>query len=263
MNFLQKLEKRLDEIARRLSGGRAGAREPIEITCYILREMEGKIATLRGGERIFPFDKVTVHLYAEDEERRALYEAAFLSEQNLASAIREHLRPPKCTAPARLSVEVLLDESPPDESAEKGFRVVYGRRRAGQAYGGAGHAERPRLVVEQGEATPREYEITKQRTNIGRQAVVNSTGGQPLRRNDLVFVENGDEVNQTVSRLHAHIRLDRSSGEFRLYDDNSAYGTLIIRADGKHVKVSGGLGATLQPGDELYFGKACVRFVTD
>jgi len=82
-----------------------------------------------------------------------------------------------------------------------------------------------------------------------------------VRRNDVVFEEEADEANATVCRAHAHIRYDRASGEYRICDDDSEFGTRIFR-DGKPVAVPPGnrRGERLRPGDEIYLGRACVRF---
>ena len=82
-----------------------------------------------------------------------------------------------------------------------------------------------------------------------------------VRRNDVVFEEGGDEANATVSRAHAHIRFERASGEYRICDDESEYGTRVFR-DGKSIEIPGGnrRGERLRAGDEIYLGRACLRF---
>jgi len=67
-------------------------------------------------------------------------------------------------------------------------------------------------------------------------------------------------VNDTVSRAQAHI-LRTSAGEYRLFDDRSSHGTRIFR-EGRTIALPSGSprGVKLQPGDEIYFGQACVRF---
>ena len=51
------------------------------------------------------------------------------------------------------------------------------------------------------------------------------------------------------------------TGEYRLFDDHSSCGTRIFRA-GRTISLPSGSprGTKLQPGDEIYFGQACVRF---
>lgn len=82
-----------------------------------------------------------------------------------------------------------------------------------------------------------------------------------IRRNDLVFPEQADPINLTVSRAHAHIKFEDKEGVFRLFDDQSAYGTRIFR-DGTNIDVysTNSRGNRLVAGDEIYFGQACVHF---
>ncbi len=80
-----------------------------------------------------------------------------------------------------------------------------------------------------------------------------------VRRNDIVFEEGADAVNASVSRKHAHIRED--AGEYRICDDGSEFGTRVFR-DGRVVEVPSGnrRGEKLRPGDEIYLGRACLRY---
>lgn len=248
MSIFEKFEKAVDDALKKV-GRRGQQREPLEIRRAIITEIEGKITPLGDGKRVFPFNQVGVQLFAPDAETRALYEVAFIGERMLASTIGERLRPPKCETPANLKVSVTVVEDAGVEWAADGFHIVYG----GGGAAAAAPAEEGRarakaqLIVVHGEAKPLKYRITKRRTNIGRQAEVLDKEGLPLRRNDLAFKEDDSEINRSVSRSHAHIKYNQETGEYRLHDENSAYGTLIIRADGRRVKVSRGLGAPLNP----------------
>ena len=50
-----------------------------------------------------------------------------------------------------------------------------------------------------------------------------------IRTNHVVFTEGAGDVNQTVSRKHAHIAYKPLTGHFRLHDDGSEHGTEIVR----------------------------------
>jgi pSer/pThr/pTyr-binding forkhead associated (FHA) protein len=108
------------------------------------------------------------------------------------------------------------------------------------------------------------YSVTKSRTNIGRLPVLFDRDQRPVRSNDVAFEEDGGEINATVSRSHAHVRHDPASGEYRICDDGSEYGTRIFR-EGRAIEVPTGSkrGERLLPGDEIYLGRACVRFEVD
>jgi pSer/pThr/pTyr-binding forkhead associated (FHA) protein len=116
------------------------------------------------------------------------------------------------------------------------------------------------LVVLKGQATKKIFAITGDCTNIGRLAEVTDRDNRVVRRNQVVFVESEDEANRTVSRAQAHIRLV-PPGEYRLHDDRSSHGTRVFR-DGRTIEIPSGSprGVRLRPGDEIYFGQACVRF---
>jgi hypothetical protein len=118
-----------------------------------------------------------------------------------------------------------------------------------------------RLVVMRGKAAMETYALDKPRTNIGRMQELTDSEQRVVRRNDVVFDEGEDEANATVSRAHAHIRLETPAGEYRICDDESEYGTRIFR-EGKSIEVPAGnrRGERLRAGDEVYLGRACVRF---
>jgi len=117
----------------------------------------------------------------------------------------------------------------------------------------------PRLAVLKCKTDRPEYLLEKARTNIGRLAELTDSEHRVIRRNDIVFEEGADEANATVSRRHAHIRLDE--GDYRLCDDESEYGTRVFR-DGRAIEVPAGnrRGEKLRTGDEIYLGRACLRF---
>jgi len=119
----------------------------------------------------------------------------------------------------------------------------------------------PRLVPVRGKTVQESYPLEKPRTNIGRLRELTDNRQQIVRRNDVVFEEGADEANASVSRAHAHIRLDRETGQYRICDDESEYGTHIFR-DGRSIEVPAGnrRGERLCSGDEIYIGRACLRY---
>ena len=114
-------------------------------------------------------------------------------------------------------------------------------------------------MVVKGKADHAEYSLERARTNIGRMPELTDADQRVVRRNDVVFEEGADEANATVSRKHAHIRLD--GAEYRLCDDGSEFGTRVFR-DGRSIEVPAGnrRGEKLRAGDEIYLGRACLRF---
>ena len=81
-----------------------------------------------------------------------------------------------------------------------------------------------------------------------------------MRRNDIAFLEDDDERNKTVTRGHCEIRYNRTTREYRIFDERSANGTRIVRAgDVIEVPARDPIGVAIASGDELHFGKAAVR----
>lgn len=216
----------------------------------ILEEIEGKVQTVARGKRIFPYSRLVVTLASAEADRRALYEAAFGADRRLENDIREALEAAECEVPRGFGVEVHTSES-----GESPFLIEY----SSQAPVTPAAAAPGRLIVVKGKAGSEEYVLGKRGTNIGRMAELTDTEQRVVRRNDVVFEEGGDEANATVSRKHAHIRLE--AGEYRIADDGSEYGTRIFR-DGRSIEVPAGnrRGEKLRPGDEIYLGRACLRF---
>ena len=61
------------------------------------------------------------------------------------------------------------------------------------------------------------------------------------------------------AEIDAHIRLE--AGDYRVCDDESEFGTRVFR-DGRSIEVPSGnrRGEKLRAGDEIYLGRACLRF---
>jgi hypothetical protein len=115
------------------------------------------------------------------------------------------------------------------------------------------------LTVLKGTATRKVYSFPAGRLSLGRMEEVVDDEGRVRRRNDVAFLEEGD-VNQTVSREQARILYDEASGELRLRAEHGASSTRILR-EGRSIDVSSRdtRGIKLLSGDEIYFGRACVK----
>jgi hypothetical protein len=203
-----------------------------------------------------------VRLASPDAARRALFQTAFGQDRRLENDIRDSLKGAGCELPGGFAVEV--------ETVEEGakvFEIEYAIREAPVLNPPVVPTESKaafvpaRLVVMRGKATPESCTLEKPRINIGRMQELTDSQQRVLRRNDVVFEEGADEANATVSRAHAHIRFERESGEYRICDDESEYGTRIFR-DGKSIEIPAGnrRGERLRAGDEIYLGRACLRF---
>ena len=257
MSFFSQVEKTIEREFRKWTEKAFGPAESDELLLVhrsILDEVASKIQTLQRGQRIFPFNHLVVRLASPDTARRALFEAAFGAQRRLENDIRECLAGAGCDIPAGFSVDIETGESGP-----RSVDIMYENRNTPAVI--AAKPGPARLTIVRGKAGQESFVLTKARINIGRLAELTDSRQRVIRRNDIVFEDGADEANATVSRGHAHIRLDAASNEYRICDDASEYGTRIFR-DGRSIEVpSGGKrGERLSPGDEIYLGRACLRF---
>jgi len=258
MNLFSEIEKTIERGFRKWTDrmlGPADSDEFLLVHRAILEAIESKVQTVARGERVFPYSHVTVTLVSPDPDRRALYQTAFGEGGRLEADIREAFEAVKCEIPRGFHVDVKTAET-----GEKKFEIEYALDPAKPSE--PVHEEQPRgagrLTLVKGKTAQPEYVLEKARTNIGRIAELTDAEQRVVRRNDIVF-EDGDEANATVSRRHAHIR--HEGGEYRICDDESEYGTRVFR-DGRAIEVPAGnrRGEKLRPGDEIYLGRACLRF---
>jgi len=266
VSFFSEVEKGIERAFRKWTEralGPAQSDELILVHRAILEEIEGKIQTVQRGKRLFPYNCLRVRLASPDAERRAAFQMAFAQDRRLENDIRESLAGARCEIPAGFTVDVETTEQ-----GAKGFEIEYAIREMPPPAAAAPAAPAPpralgpaRLVVVRGKAAGESYTIEKPRTNIGRMQELTDSQQRVIRRNDVVFDEGADEANATVSRAHAHISFDPTTGASRICDDESEYGTRIFRA-GRSIEVPAGnrRGERLAPGDEIYLGRACLRF---
>jgi len=258
MSLFSEFEKTIDRGFRRWTEKMFGPAESNQLLLVhraILEEIEGKVQVVSHGRRIFPFPRVTVTLISADAERRALYQAAFGADDRLEKDVRECLETAACELPRDFGVEIATSEN-----GDGNFEIAYGvSAPAAPVTPAAPPAGAGRLVVVKGKTAQAEYPLEKNRINIGRLAELTDSEQRVVRRNDVVFEEGADEAAGTVSRKHAHIR--RDAGDYRICDDGSEFGTRVFR-DGRSIEVPAGnrRGEKLRAGDEIYLGRACVRF---
>ncbi len=271
MSLFSEFEKSIERGFRRWTERMFGAAQSDDLVSLhhaILEEIDSKVETVARGRRVFPYAHLVVTLISPDAERRAVLAAAFAP--RLGEDVVESLRAVGCDVPPTFAVEIRTAEAGDHPFAIEyhlepadGDAAVQSPPAPGNA--GAGHA-RPapvtspaRLIVTKGQTEHAEYVLEKPRTNLGRLPELMDADQRIARRNDIVFEEGADEANSTVSRQHAHIRRDGS--DYRLCDDGSEFGTRVFR-DGRSIDVPADnrRGEKLRPGDEIYLGRACLRF---
>ena len=260
LDKVTKIEKRLQQLAARGDV----APQPVEVRRGLLDDIEEMVQPAGRSRRVFPYNRLTLHVLAADAAQRAAMQAVLGGDDELLATVQERLREADCVVPRDLEVRLRLDRKAGAEwQAGKAWHVVGERVEvapAPPARDAATAAGAPlQLAVLKGTATKKVFALTGDRVHVGRQAEVLDRDRRVVRRNQVVFADTDDPVNQTVSRAHAHIRIG-ASGECRLFDDRSSYGTRIFR-DGETIVLPPGSprGTRLRPGDEIYFGQAQVR----
>ena len=232
---------------------------PLDIRHAVLEAVERRVQPAGHGRRIMPDACIRVKVHAPDAAgERALRTAL----DDVQRAAQMRLRELTCELPAGFQVDVVYVRSRP-ASWDAGQRIAVDYPAAGRPAAAAPDDVAPvpqlRIAVLAGMATKPIYVFTDTVVRVGRsEAPVDGRGR--VRRNDVVFVENDDERNRTVTRGHAEIRYSRQAGEYRVFDEGSANGTRILRG-GEAIDVPSRdpVGLALRSGDELQFGKACVK----
>ena len=259
MPFLRQIEKVLDQRLRGIFGGAGaepGAREAIELYRDTLDQIAARATAGKRGDRVFPFDLITIELMAGSPERKAVLETLFEPNQ-MAEDVRAALAEERVAPPRNLTIAIRFPE---DASVE--MRVLCEKTaQKSSAVASAAAVVPAKLITKSGVSSAETFLMNQPQVNLGRDHEVVDSLGRAVRRNDLYFPEGAHEANASVSRSHAHLHFDASSGEWRIYDDGSSLGTSIFRA-GRRIEVPAhaSRGVRLRAGDEIYLGQAHLLF---
>jgi hypothetical protein len=251
------LAARLDQAAKGLV--RSRPREPLEIVLAILDAVEQRIEPTGRGTRVFPFNRIELSVVAPSREARGRLEGVFAADTPLRTRILKRVQSAGCS-PADVVVEVqYVDHAEPNWSAPE-FDLQFARVPGPE---GDGESEaRPEQIdirVLCGVMERWAYSFSAPRIDVGRGAEVRDHRNRLIRTNHVVFTEGAGDVNQTVSRSHAHIAYQPLTGQFRLHDDGSEHGTEIVRRGRTIAVLRGTRGVRLQSDDEVVLGEARVR----
>ena len=237
--------------------------EPLEVRRNLLDAVE---RAAEPHKKNFTFNRLVVHVLAENDKTRLLYEAALDAPgEPFREAVLRRLADARIRTQGSLNISWKLHRTMPQRLAEAfGGKHIYVELHRRKVYTTA------TLTVVQGK-TPREkYTIKSGITaTLGRGAEVIDEKGRRVRRNTVAFQDYEDrrlgeaerKIHKTISRAHASIRYDEADAVFRLYDDQSTWGTSVVREDYEMpIQVKKQHPVPLQDGDLIYVGKACVRF---
>lgn len=268
MSLLRQVEKRIEEQLQKWLGpdhAPSEGREVIEIHRAILDDVAHHVTLLPRGRKSFPFDHLHIQIAVPDPARRPVFAMALAEGNQLANDIRETLRQAGADASQDLTVQTeILPENTPD-TAGRGFFIAYQQAQPDARKNSPARALPPagpaQLTLVAGEGAPASLVLTKGRTNLGRLQDLVDDRQRIVRHNDMAFSEASDGPNATVSRAHAYIQHVSESGEYRLHDEGSAYGTAVFR-EGRLIPVPSrtGRGIVLRHNDEIYLGQARLRF---
>jgi len=249
---------RLDEAARGLV--RSRPREPLEIVHAILDALDQEIEPTGRGTRVFPFNRIEISVVAPSPEARGRLEAVFEGDTPLRTRIVERLQSAGCS-PTEVAVAIhYVDRAEANWRAPE-FDLQFARV-AEPDVENPEHDSKPariEITALRGVTERWTYSLAAARIDLGRCTEVRDSRNRLIRTNHVVFTEGSADVNQTVSRQHAHITYESSTGHFRLHDDGSGHGTEIVR-EGRTISVPrGSRGVRLQSADEIVLGEARLR----
>ena len=249
---------KLDEAAKSLV--RSRPREPLEIVLAILDAVEQRIEPTGRGARVFPFNRIELSVLAPSREARGRLEAVFGGDTPLRTRILDRVHCAGCS-PADVVVEIQYVDRAAQHWSTPEFDLQFARVAEPEADGSAleGQAGQIHIKVLQGVMERRTYSLIGPRIDVGRGAEVRDHRNRLIRTNHVVFTEGAGDVNETVSRKHAHIAYEPRTGHFRLHDDGSEHGTEIVRG-GRTIAVHRGTrGVRLRSDDDVVLGEARVR----
>jgi hypothetical protein len=250
-----KLASSIEGRAERAVG--AAASQPLEIVHAVVEAVAREIQPVGRGERAFPYNDLRITLLAPSERGRIALRAIVEGPVTLKQRILDRLTSAGCR-PGDLDVTVAFASRRTAAWTSADFHLEL-RRLDRPARPMATEMPRLELTVIAGTAGRTVYRCGPQGLTLGRGVEVTDGRGHLVRTNQLAFLDSHDEVNETVSRLHAHIAYSATDGLFRVFDDGSARGTSVHR-DGRGLRVPAGKrGTGLMTNDELVIGRARLR----
>lgn len=248
------IEARVEGASGRLA---TSPRQPLETMHAIVQTVAHEVQAAGRGRQTFPYSQLRVWLAAASARDRARLSAACDGPPPLQARIVERLRAAGCTIGA-LPLKVSFAAAPKADWLDPAFHVEYGR--SAPAPADAADRSRLDLAVTHGAAERSSYAFSGTAVAIGRGREVRDRAGRLIRTNHVAFLEQADDVNQTVSRQHARVEYEAGADAFRLHDDGASHGTSVIR-DGRGLPVPRGRGLRLKSGDVILLGEARVRVV--
>jgi hypothetical protein len=255
--ILQKAERNIRKCTESTFGDET-IQKQLEVRRQILEQVESRIIREAAG-KFFPYERISIRFYPPSKELQEGFRISCLQDDSLKADILLTLQESRARSLENLAIFVDLEQS-----VDPGHRdsvVHYEMEFVKPDPSSSREVPKVKFVVSRGVAEHPEYCMCKEHILIGRSLEVIDREGRVIRKNDLVFSDNGEDVNSTVAYAHARIWWDYSNQEFLIMDEVSRYGTCIVRGD-RSLEVPAGnpCGIRLQSGDEIYCGQACLHF---
>jgi FHA domain-containing protein len=255
-----RISKAFDRAAHRVAGSEP--LQPLEIIHAILDSVQSHIEPAGRGRRSFPFNRLRVTLAAVTRHDRARLDALLKGKPPLADRIVDRLRASGCDVDA-VAVTIAYAATRTEGWTHPQFHLEFDRVAHGARPDTSAGLNGPglELAITRGVAERRHYTSQASRIDLGRQAEVRNSRHRLIRTNHVAFLDGAEQAatNHSVSRCHAHIVYDRATSSYRVHDDGSAHGTVVVRG-GRSIEVSSGSrGVRLCSGDELVLGDARLR----
>jgi len=262
----RRISRTVDAAVEEFVGRSATA--PIEIVHGVLERAEGEIQDIGRGRRLFPYNIVHLQLVIApgDKGARARLAAVVDGPPSLSERLADRLKTSGCSI-ERIETTVAYVRRRGASWTHPDFHVEFARTDAQPAASSVPDMSRVvarlRITVIKGRAEQRSYAFNGGRIDIGRRSDVVDQRQRLIRTNHVAFAEDGPDENRTVSRRHAHIEFVERDRCYRLWDDRSAHGTMIVR-NGRAIRVpSGSRGMKLESDDEVVLGHARLRVSVD
>ena len=252
-----KLTRTVDRAAQRWSG--SGPRGPLEILQAVLEAIEERLEPVGRGTHVFPFNTIKLSVVAASRDERARFDGVLDGDPSLHDRICHRLHAAGCDV-SRLRVRVVYVAEPAPAWPAPDFHIDFGRvSQADLPPADVEPTPEIKLTIANGCADKPAYVLRLARINLGRCAEVRDHRNRLIRTNHVVFKDGAGANNETVSRHHAHIDYDEGVKTFRIADDRSAHGTMIVRSGKTIIVPPGSRGVRLQSGDEVILGEARLR----
>src|SRR5262245_61200753 len=98
---------------------------PLEVRRAVLDDAESRVVAAGEGRRIYPHNRLLVHLLVIDPEERVRFEAVVREVWDLQREIAERLAGCGCPLPAGFEVEVAFDGETHPRFGDRRFYVEY------------------------------------------------------------------------------------------------------------------------------------------